>query len=987
MKKYSFILAVVGLALLACNKEKVSDEEILASRSVTKLQVGYSLDGASVSAVRVSSKPAVKTIQVAVNDDNLKWNVESDRAWCVVRPEEHKGPGSITVEIDSNEDFSARDNDNAATLTFVAGNYRGSQITVSQSAAAFIVSQPYMVAGKSGGSMDLLISVPEGAGFTPKCPEDITMTKTGESTSDGLRSENWNLSIAANEGDTRYLTVDLENEDGEHDQIAVAQFGTDVPLDGENKIFFDNETPAVLSFLAPEFIIKALVEKNSGEFPEYVTSEITPNGDGTVTVKISLSENLSDCNEIREAQLAIKLANVSASIINLPVIRQDYLPAHGIVTAKGFQLFAAAVAAGNPTLDWEKDGVATLLEDIDMSGVEGWTGIGTVAHPFSGKFNGNSHAIKNLKKAKAGIFHICDRAEITGLTLGSGSTIYVDGSYDAPLSLGGIVDIASATSISSCTSEANLTFAGIASDEQNAMVGGIVGLADSESTIKGCKTSGGMSFTSAIDENAILYAGGIAGRSLGQVTRCEFNGTMSHTSSIRNICLGGVMGVLESGVNVSNNSFLGTIKLEGNASKARVGGLYGFIPSGERAFDNASDKSLASGSIIVNKFNSASSTRVFVGGMVGLLGEDASLKVKDFTVQTKITLNLLSTISAEHLCAGVLLGGCEIAEPATDINLDHVTNQGTVYVNLNSSVELQIRHVCVGGLVGLANGPATFDNCINKAELGTVNPDELGDFKVAEAIYSKKSNGYTMIMGGIAGLCFGGNMSFESCSNQSVLTNNFYTNRQSGSAWGVWETAAATGSILGAFNFRTTPQDISVKINKCTAKNNLIAYRGFLGGIAGYVYNAEITDCTWEGSSMFASDKKDNQASYKGGIAGGFGKGSVSSCKAKGNLYPVFAGSAESADGGGILAHIKGTDDVTVTSCSYFGNMEVHYTSGTPYYFTGGIVGLGSEKTTVTKCKFGGSFQGVPASEDNVSSMVFGNGKGNASEITYWNGN
>ena len=40
-----------------------------------------------------------------------------------------------------------------------------------------------------------------------------------------------------------------------------------------------------------------------------------------------------------------------------------------------------------------------LRGDIDMSDVTLWEGVGTEEHPFTGKFNGDGHAIQNLKKA------------------------------------------------------------------------------------------------------------------------------------------------------------------------------------------------------------------------------------------------------------------------------------------------------------------------------------------------------------------------------------------------------------------------------------------------------------------------------------------------------------------------------------------------------------------------------------------------------------
>jgi len=170
--------------------------------------------------------------------------------------------------------------------------------------------------------------------------------------------------------------------------------------------------------------------------------------------------------------------------------------------------------------------------------------------------------------------------------------------------------------------------------------------------------------------------------------------------------------------------------------------------------------------------------------------------------------------------------------------------------------------------------------------------------------------------------------------------------------------------------------------------------RGFVGGIVGFAYNATISRCSWEGNSIWLkSDKSDNQAPYKAGIVGGFGKGTIENCTAKGGLNATKCGSALSADAGGIVAHIMGSDAVNITGCSYFGNLDsfttntAEKTTGNWLRNLGGIVGLSSEQTTVSKCKFGGNYNSLDVSENNFGTMVFGNNLGTATELSYWNGN
>ena len=963
MKKIYIISAILGLAFVSCNEKALSDEEILKSRPVTDLEVTYSSEGSEIESVAFTSKAAVRTIDVALNNEYLKWNVESDRNWCVVRSEEHQGSGSFTLEIAANEDFEARD---AATLTFVAGAFRGFKIRVTQNGSAFIISQPYFVAGKEGGSFAVDITTPESVEWEIEENDWLSASAGSTEVADGYATTHLTLSVADNGGDTRYGTLRLSSSDGETDQIAVAQFGTDLSY-VDHAIFFTGEGSAVLTFLAPEFII--------GQFnvPDYATAEATPNGDGTVTVTVTLTENFSDCSETRLSDISMTLTNASFSTVTLPPVLQDYVPAHGLVTAAGVQRFAEAVALGESTADWETEGVVMLKDDIDMSDVTLWDGIGTEEHPFTGSFNGDGHSILNLKKAKSGFFHNCKDASVSNLVIGTGSTIYLSGSFEEQAAYGGIADKAENSTFSGCTYSGSLEFAQTSTGD--ALIGGVLGKGDAATRVLNCRTDGTITLSSA-STTLTVYAGGIAGEA-GTVSRNEFSGEVKCLTGA--VCrIAGIIPSLGENNKVTDNSFLGTLTLNGSSVNMMVGGLYAEI-EGTRTFDEASDKSVVSGTIDIVKFGTASSARHFVGGMVGYLGSDTSLNIAGYTSLTNIKLNYSEARTAMYLCVGGFLGGCELDAPAAGVAMDGVTNQGTVSINYNTSTAINVRRTCVGGLAGLLNGPATFKNCINQAELGAKTGGE----------YSAKSNAFSVIMGGIAGLGFSGNMEFEKCSNLFPLTNNFYSNHWLESYSSELRTALATGGMIGAFNYNKTFEEMHLKVSNCTARGNLTAYRGFIGGMVGFAYDAEISNCSWEGNSVWKSDAKDNQASYKGGIAGVLGKGSISGCTVKGDIYASMAGSAQSADGGGILARAYGSEDVTVSGCSYYGNMESRSTTSTPVVSQlGGIVGCATAQTTVSSCKFGGSIKSVPISENNLPDMVVGAGTpASVTEITYWNGN
>ncbi|MFQ9759469.1 MAG: hypothetical protein ACLRZL_01410 [Alistipes communis] len=70
-----------------------------------------------------------------------------------------------------------------------------------------------------------------------------------------------------------------------------------------------------------------------------------------------------------------------------------------------------------------------------MNGITEWTAIGTTEHPFSGKFNGKGHTIRNIawtadaaKSTAHGLFGVLNQASVRNLTVGgSGDRIIVRG--------------------------------------------------------------------------------------------------------------------------------------------------------------------------------------------------------------------------------------------------------------------------------------------------------------------------------------------------------------------------------------------------------------------------------------------------------------------------------------------------------------------------------------------------------------------------------
>ncbi len=964
--KYLFIIAA-GVLAFACTPEGPTDKEILDSREPVKLEVSYSDGGKDVTALNFTHSAMRKEITVTVNNENLSWNLESNRNWCTVVEGEHKGSGTVTIEVASNESFDPREQ---ATLTFVAGEFRGFRITVDQNATAFVVGQPYFVSPLAGGAVNVNVTTLDGTVWSCNGNDWISVAEGAKASAGGFTTTTLTITPSTNIGESRYGYVELVSGE-EKENIWFYQFGTDLAYDDAGNIFFASGSTPTITLKAPAFVVNAI------QLPDYATGTITENGDGTATISIQMEDNLSDCGEERTMNASLTLSNASASVVNLPAIVQDFTPAYGIVTAKGLQAFAKAVSEGSSTANWEKDGVVNVIKDIDMNGVGDWTGIGTADHPFTGKFNGGGHSVLGLKNTASGIFAYCKDATVQDITLGKGSSIYNDKSFSGKGCLGGIVSVAENTSISGCGMTGTIEFGGDSENDEPAYVGGVVGWADDKSSIKSCSMNGTLTLSMPGSDDVVCYTGGIAGLCAGSLTASEMLGQVNFSSPVGTGLIGGVQGALVEGATVSNNTFNGTLTLGGSCKNPAVGGLYGKVLS-DRSFDNATDKSVTLGTIKVNAFYNNAATCVYAGGFVGLAEKGINLSFKGYEAQSNIILDAASaTMTAAYICIGGFLGGNAPDGAAASLEFDNLISSGVIETQVATATTCTVRRTWVGGVAGFANGPSLFKDCVNKGEVGK-----------SSAVYCARSNGYGAIIGGIAGYAGGGDAKFQNCSNQGDISNHQYNNNGvTGVATAVsiaMHTPCVAGGVLGAFNYGTTLENHTLTMTGCSNAKSILSYRGYTGGIVGYCYNATITNCTNSGRQANGTN---DQCAYRGGIAGACGNGTIKDCTSKADVTALVYGSADYGCAGGILGLAQGGENVVIDNCSAFGIVKSDKMATTKPEYPGGILGMGTEHTTVKDCKFGGTVQGVEINENNYSTKVIGNGVGSVSGINYWGGN
>lgn len=208
----------------------------------------------------------------------------------------------------------------------------------------------------------------------------------------------------------------------------------------------------------------------------------------------------------------------------------------GIRTAADFVAFAKAVNTGESTSTWENaEGWVNLLSDIDFDGVtdfepvghaiapwgSGYNPVVSEGNPFTGKFDGNAHHIKNLKLTDAettegrhfGLFgYLGKGAIVQNFVLDESCSLTVTSSV--PHSAGLIAGVLYDATVRDVTSYAPISYKGSASGLMHiALIGGLYG-SEVGCTIDSVHNRGDLSAENIANLNAGatgIHLAGIAG--------------------------------------------------------------------------------------------------------------------------------------------------------------------------------------------------------------------------------------------------------------------------------------------------------------------------------------------------------------------------------------------------------------------------------------------------------------------------------------------
>ena len=198
-----------------------------------------------------------------------------------------------------------------------------------------------------------------------------------------------------------------------------------------------------------------------------------------------------------------------------------------------------------------------LMNDIDLSGFENWSAIGTKDNPFTGTLKGENHAIKNLKTTTigdnefAGLFGYIQNAALSGLAVDGKISITSE-----KATAGGVCGFAAESQLDCCRNTVDINVTSTGTSPQH-LLGGIVGFAQ-KSELTACANLGVIRLkidneTTGNYENCV--SGGICGLLSGNMSDCRNAGKIEIQAKNQLIHLGGLVGRFNGGTIKTSYNF------------------------------------------------------------------------------------------------------------------------------------------------------------------------------------------------------------------------------------------------------------------------------------------------------------------------------------------------------------------------------------------------------------------------------------------------
>lgn len=544
-------------------------------------------------------------------------------------------------------------------------------------------------------------------------------------------------------------------------------------------------------------------------------------------------------------------------------------------------------------------------------------------------------------------------------------------------------------------------------------IGGVAGTVFGGQSISNCTNEVEAVVTTEYErklnsENAAVvdqeHLGGVIGQCEGSIVGCTNKGTVNQGSDPRTINVGGVCGFVRNAAeSLSGNVNEGAIHIDGGATLATVGGVYGSFGKAQTVSDAATTNR---GAVTVSGVESIEGAYLRLGGIVGYAYPGTTLS--NLTNAGGVTIDLQSKFN--YYAVGGIAGSVECGASSC-------INEGSLRLNNNRLLTKGICKIFVGGIIGLNYKPTelphVYEDCANNAEIGfatsentftvlpsftggilgyTEHPVEVkncdGTAYINVNNANAKENGVFSATGGIVGAVKGAAAAIENCHVTAGVRHYQYNN--------TWDnpTAAANGGGIVGCALGAGEAD-RITIAGCSCSGMVESKRSGAAGIVGYARFSDVSD------SSFTGGIEGSGPHFAGGIAGTLENSTIAGCTVKAkNIYSHNASSSSLIGVSGIAAYVTGVS--SVSDCKAYATL-IRNKSGadsvTPDNLSGMgmIVGIDGGTTTVTNCGVGGSFY-LGATEnpetliltldaDNYAKGIVGSGEtATVNGGYYWNG-
>ncbi len=639
MKKiFSFILAATALCSVACTEMAIP--EAVKPEAELKMTLGdVDYDGST--AVEVFKG---ESVEIAYSTTSVsKVVAESPEGWdCVVS----KSAGTITVTAPEYSNTSASDEAEIKLLLYNGTDYEPSEMKIKTKAAyrpmSFEIKQDLSAEYEfslgsqiifefeaSGSVKDFEFTLPEG--WTVEKKDDGTFVITAP-----------DLTLVDGDavGNVIITPISWSGEKGTSIQKSIsvkATFNPTFQFEDKEVTFHYGETKTLKT------IVKGIKTVGTASLPKGWTGDFSKMQEGTVTITAPAEgSDFLGCDSLRVSGTSVVGDPVESSACNIRL--------YGISTLEDFLAFREVygATADKPASDkvgkWMVNGELFLNADLDlpesaMASVKAYY-IKYLVLPF----NGNNHTINMDLKSTLGVAaffqYITAPGSVKNLKLtGKLENSTGSKSYCAPLA----ARLRADANLENIICDVDVTFKGTDTGAYGSWVGGVVGTAEDNNTLKNVKMTGDINIT-----NPVKLVGGIAGQPSTSKANtpivfedCEFAGNLVYTHNVdntQNPRFGGMTGDCARYNIFTRCKFTGSMTFNLNGylfqknTGTGVGGIGGRItaPASGYTMKFVFTDCVSSGSIVVNNPNSGEKTSQY--GLI--LGTSPSTAASDVKTET-----------------------------------------------------------------------------------------------------------------------------------------------------------------------------------------------------------------------------------------------------------------------------------------------------------------------------------------------------------------